>query len=201
MKVSDCVKRFDGLITPAWCDLYKDYVNHLNKKPLLVGGGRLQKDIRNVEGYTFSSTFLKNAFYLPKEEKKDMVSKILFYYNINKSLTIPLLNYRVWFSSIDFDLTLLQVDFLKYGIDGKYEVHSDQGPDSRDRLLTVIINLNEEYEGAEFEFYNPSNQKELIRQEKLKKGSVLMFPSNFLFPHSIKPITKGERYSLVCWLG
>ena len=35
---------------------------------------------------------------------------------------------------------------------------------------------------------------------KLKAGETIMFPSNFLYPHSIKKITKGTRYSMVSWV-
>ena len=33
----------------------------------------------------------------------------------------------------------------------------------------------------------------------LKKGSVLMFPSNFMYPHEILEVTKGTRYSIITW--
>jgi hypothetical protein len=26
-----------------------------------------------------------------------------------------------------------------------------------------------------------------------------MFPSNFLYPHSVLPVTEGTRYSIVTW--
>ena len=32
-----------------------------------------------------------------------------------------------------------------------------------------------------------------------KKGDVLIFPSNFLFPHEVKPVKKGTRYSAISW--
>ena len=33
-----------------------------------------------------------------------------------------------------------------------------------------------------------------------KKGDLLIFPSNFLYPHRIAPVTKGARYSYVSWV-
>jgi predicted 2-oxoglutarate/Fe(II)-dependent dioxygenase YbiX len=30
-------------------------------------------------------------------------------------------------------------------------------------------------------------------------GDILLFPSNFMFPHEVKEITKGIRYSFVSW--
>jgi predicted 2-oxoglutarate/Fe(II)-dependent dioxygenase YbiX len=43
--------------------------------------------------------------------------------------------------------------------------------------------------------------RELYKQLKynLKKGSVLMFPSNFMYPHEILEVTKGTRYSIITW--
>jgi len=34
----------------------------------------------------------------------------------------------------------------------------------------------------------------------MKIGEMIIFPSNFLFPHEIKPIKKGTRYSFVSWV-
>jgi len=33
-----------------------------------------------------------------------------------------------------------------------------------------------------------------------KKSSALIFPSNFMFPHEAKVVTKGTRWSIVTWL-
>ena len=66
-------------------------------------------------------------------------------------------------------------------------------------LMSVIINLNEDYEGGDLIFGNQFLNNEMKRI-KLKKGSIVFFPSNFLYPHKIEPITKGKRYSIVAWL-
>ena len=34
----------------------------------------------------------------------------------------------------------------------------------------------------------------------IKKGSVLVFPALYLFPHEVTPATKGVRYSWIQWL-
>jgi len=52
--------------------------------------------------------------------------------------------------------------------------------------------LNEGYEGGEFLF---SSKYEV----KLKAGDMLVFPSNFMYPHEVKELTKGERYTFVAW--
>jgi predicted 2-oxoglutarate/Fe(II)-dependent dioxygenase YbiX len=59
-------------------------------------------------------------------------------------------------------------------------------------VLSIIINLNEEYQGGEVVFFDKL-------KFSLKTGDILVFPSNFLFPHSVQPITDGVRYSAVSW--
>ena len=52
--------------------------------------------------------------------------------------------------------------------------------------------LNDDYEGGNF----------LIAENEYKttKGSAIVFPSNFMFPHAVKKVEKGTRYSIVTWL-
>ena len=59
--------------------------------------------------------------------------------------------------------------------------------------LTVLGALNDNYEGGELEFWEDE-------QIKLKAGEALIFPSNFLYPHQVLPITKGNRYSFAVWI-
>ena len=60
------------------------------------------------------------------------------------------------------------------------------------------LNLNDNYKGGDLIF---TDQKEKeIKRLKLGKGSIVFFPSNFMYPHGIEPITKGTRYSIVAWL-
>ena len=58
-------------------------------------------------------------------------------------------------------------------------------------IVSIVANLNTDYEGAEFY----CRGKEI----KLKTGDILLFPSNFMYPHEVKETTKGTRYSFVSW--
>ena len=58
-------------------------------------------------------------------------------------------------------------------------------------IVSIVANLNESYEGAEF--YRRG------KEIKLKTGDILLFPSNFMYPHEVKEATKGTRYSFVSW--
>lgn len=85
----------------------------------------------------------------------------------------------------------------RYGVDGHYDWHKDAfAPiNGRQRKLSVTVLLNDpsEFEGGEFEF----KELEAEQQAVLGKGSIVVFPS--FFEHRVKPITKGERFSAVCW--
>jgi len=60
-------------------------------------------------------------------------------------------------------------------------------------FLTIIGFLNNDYEGGDLI---------LCEDKKIdaKKGNVLIFPSSFIYPHQVTPLTKGFRYSYVCWV-
>ena len=59
-------------------------------------------------------------------------------------------------------------------------------------VLSFILNFNDDYEGADLYFWEDT-------VVKLGKGDIVMFPSNFLFPHGVTEATKGKRYSGVTW--
>jgi predicted 2-oxoglutarate/Fe(II)-dependent dioxygenase YbiX len=59
-------------------------------------------------------------------------------------------------------------------------------------VLSFILNLNDDYEGAELYFWEDY-------KVPLGKGDIIMFPSLFLFPHGVTEATRGRRYSAVSW--
>ena len=81
---------------------------------------------------------------------------------------------------------------LKYGEGQRVKEHSDAGMQARQ--ITIAIPLNDEYEGGQFSFWD----KEVIYT--IPKGSGIMFPANFVFPHEVLPVSKGTRYSLLTWI-
>jgi predicted 2-oxoglutarate/Fe(II)-dependent dioxygenase YbiX len=84
-------------------------------------------------------------------------------------------------------------ELLRYKKGYFYKLHIDKIASANDRTLSCIIALNDDYNGGEIAFFY---KKKII---KLKRGSVLIFPSNFIYPHEVLPITSGERYSIVTW--
>ena len=59
-------------------------------------------------------------------------------------------------------------------------------------VLSFILNLNDDYEGADLYFWDDYIVP-------LGKGDIIMFPSLFLFPHGVTEATRGRRFSAVSW--
>ena len=59
-------------------------------------------------------------------------------------------------------------------------------------ILSILGVLNEGYEGGEFWFAG-------LQEVKMRAGDIVLFPSNFMYPHEVKKVTKGERYTFVAW--
>jgi len=60
-------------------------------------------------------------------------------------------------------------------------------------MLSIVAVLNDNYEGGEFIMFDDY-------EIKFKAGDLIIFPSVFLYPHLVKPVTKGTRYSYVSWV-
>lgn len=77
--------------------------------------------------------------------------------------------------------------------------HYDNLPhDQFVRKLSVSIQLTapEYYEGGTFEF--PDDKEKFIVEDSMAQGTAVFFPS--YMKHGVIPVTKGTRYSLVCWV-
>ena len=79
----------------------------------------------------------------------------------------------------------------RYSKDGFYGLHSDSR--GAERVLSGVLFLNDDYEGGELNFLH---QDITI---KPKAGSLVLFPSNYLFVHQSHPITDGKKYIVVSW--
>ena len=89
--------------------------------------------------------------------------------------------------------------FTHYPTGGFYEWHMDNDvlgkhqPPVRKISMTLLLSPENEFEGGELEFM--SNGK----TAKLKQGQAIFFAS--WLQHRVKPVTRGERKSLVMWFG
>ena len=166
-------------------------IQWINKKGIenkgLVGNSKLNEDIRKVKLFDFydwndiDKTKIHWCNYLYYTFYKCLMeySKTIFPYK-------DVLARR-----------LTQIDLLKYEEGGFYIPHIDHYDESS-RTLSFILILNNDYEGGELDFHNPTTGQP-YKKIKANPGSIVVWPSNFLYTHSVNPVTKGTRYSVVAW--
>jgi len=82
---------------------------------------------------------------------------------------------------------------LKYGVGQKFIDHIDDHPDFHRRMSTLYY-INDDYSGGEINFprFNLSF--------KPKANQMIIFPSTYVYNHSVSPVTEGTRYAVVSWL-
>lgn len=102
---------------------------------------------------------------------------------------------RDWFSGWD---GYTDVRFNRYDKNTKMRLHCDHiksifdGNRKGSPIVTILAVFNDDYTGGEFVMFEDQH---IV----LPVGSVIVFPSTFMFPHEVKPVKKGVRYSCVSW--
>lgn len=153
----------------------------------------------NFEGATKESIISNDQF------KTDYDSRITL------SIDVPYVNkdsnaftsiFRETFDPIEQDYSSLfgislkshnPYKILKYEVGGKFESHMDDGGGNFRRVSTVYY-LNDDYKGGELCF--PQFDIEL----KPQAGDMIIFPSAYVYSHSVKPVTYGNRFSIASWI-
>lgn len=134
---------------------------------------------------------LSVLFHAQMEERYIIEEKLKFAYR----RYIDKLNFP-WYRHDSINYT--KVRFNRYDMSTEMRKHCDhivsiwEGGDKGVPVLSFLGILNDNYEGGEFIMFDDYKLD-------LKAGSLVVFPSNFLFPHRVNSITKGTRYSYVSW--
>lgn len=85
------------------------------------------------------------------------------------------------------------MNFIKYGPGHHFNEHMDNGF-SYNCILSLVAYPNDDYEGGEISF------RLWDLKIKPKAGDVVLFPSNFMYPHTAEKVTSGEKLSIVTML-
>jgi len=93
---------------------------------------------------------------------------------------------------IDPHTDILDIDNPDYEND-TYESQLQRFPFLWSGHLSILVYLNDEYDGGELYF------PELDYGVRPKKGMIIMFPGNLHYVHGVSPITDGVRYTLSQW--
>jgi hypothetical protein len=176
---------FDNILSEELCDMiFEEYANSDEWVDTLVGPERnLNKNVRNCRELLLSnSEVIKN-----NHDKRLKIDKMI-HESVNKVIREYTKIHENFSIDIDTGYTLLKYE------EGEFYIEHTDSFKQQQRSLSCSIHLNEDYMGGEFAFFG----REMMI--KSKKGSAIVFPSNFMYPHEVMPVTQGTRYSIITWL-
>ena len=181
--IKDYIIVLDDVLPHSVCDkILEEYAETDEWVQTVVGSGNVRKDIRSAMIIQMStdSVVARNA-ELRREIDSDVfagASKAIQAYNKT------------------FEHSLIEEDsgygLLRYETGQFYTQHVDSFK-ACPRAVSCSFALNDDYEGGEFGFFD----REMVI--KAPKGGAVLFPSNFMYPHEIIPVTQGTRYSIITW--
>jgi hypothetical protein len=182
--IENYIKVYNNIINDDLCNtIVEEYENSEEWENISERYDVYHNSERNYDILTISimESILKNV------EKRKKIDEMI-YEAISKSKEL----YEKEFEYLNIQVDT-GFDLLRYKKNFFYSQHTDDFKDGQ-RSIACSIQLNENYEGGEFAFFD---RKILLKPEK---SSIIMFPSNFMYPHEILPVTEGTRYSMVTWL-
>jgi predicted 2-oxoglutarate/Fe(II)-dependent dioxygenase YbiX len=90
------------------------------------------------------------------------------------------------------------IRFNRYQVGTNMKFHHDHihalfdGEKKGVPILSILGLLNDDFEDGDFLMFD-------AKKVQLEAGDIILFPSNFLYPHAVATVTKGTRYSFVSW--
>jgi len=180
--IENYIKVYENIISDDLCDKIISEYENSDKWGISEISNGINTNIRNcnILGMSSESTINQNKNIRKKidDEVYSVISKIIN--RLNESYTHLSLSKDSGY------------DLLKYKKGQFYTEHVDSSV-RNPRTISCSLCLNDDYEGGEFSFFDRKIKY------KLKKGSAIVFPSNFMYPHQILPVIKGTRYSIITW--
>jgi len=179
--LSDYIAVVTDLLSPADCAGIVQALNATSLwAPTKVDEGVLDSHTRNCDAFRISSTDRVSPGFAEIEGALfKAVNQALEVYKHVTQATIPVEK------NTGFEA-------LRYREGGFYKTHVDHFQQQH-RTVSCSIALNDDFEGGQWGFFG---EEEVV---KAPVGSIILFPSNFCFPHQILPVTSGTRYSIVSW--
>lgn len=181
--VKDYIKVYENIVTPNLCDtILEEFANSTEWEKTVVGSGVINERVRTAETIIISYPHVieKN----PKTRQK--LDKYLF---ASAGLAIKKYNEEFPMARIEEDSGY---ELLRYN-EGQFYVQHTDSFKARPRSVSCSFAINDDYEGGEWGFWD----RDYVI--KAPKGSAVLFPSSFMYPHEIMLVTKGTRYSIVTW--
>ena len=164
-----------------------EYANLQNFQEARIGGGTDDKINFDV----------RRTYVFPLNKFAESLSNVHWHNLLLRTFNDKLIQYRKDNNIIDYEYkNIFDIEILKYENTGFYTWHVDHFS-LVPRTMSCILLLNNDYQGGNLCFRNPDGSGEW--EIEVKPNRMIIWPSNFLFPHTVKPVTNGKRYSVVAW--
>ena len=189
-KILDLKYRLNGLVPKDVCQKIIDIFEKYPELTLTEGSYKYKTKKHETDNFKcLNLSIIQN----PNED-------ILYALNeAKKYISIMIANYVLHIKSKKISATFndklinhsSNIRILKYDVGQCIKDHSDVGGTIR---ASCTLNLNEDYEGGEFRFFDGQIK------EVFKIGDAMLFPAEPIWIHGTEPVTKGTRYSINCFL-
>ena len=187
-RLSDYIVVIRGIISKEMCqqvvDLYRD--NEKWDWALTTGG--LNLDARKVKQVRISDPAVRQQ----GSQYDKMDAEIFKVMSKAKDTYIRTLTEKRGIEHVPNISSDEGYQILHYSEGYYFKEHCDNNG-GMSRILTCTLNISDDHDGGLFRF---------LRGEfdvRLNAGDAVLFPSNFMFPHEVTEITRGERYAIVTW--
>ena len=177
------VETTQPVFSPQQCQMVIDKGLSLKKETAAVGMGNLKGSCVDTEKR------ITTISWIPFKEMPEMYRDI-------ETTMLKANNNHFGFEGMRLTE---YAQFTHYRPGGFYDWHMDNDvtgnhqPPVRKISMTLLLSDPSTFEGGELEIMSKD------KKAKLKQGQALFFSS--WLQHRVKPVTKGERYSLVMWFG
>ena len=191
VKIKDLKYRINGLVPKEICDYFITFYKEHENKSSTVREESYKFKSNTIEMDNFNSLNLSEISLIDDSFKEPLeIAK--------KYIAIMITNYVLYIQknicptfNMDYVTQSQNIRILKYKKGEFIGDHSDMDKYVR---ASCTLNLNEDYEGGEFRFFDG--------REKIsfKTGDALFFPAEPIWIHGTEPIKSGTRYSINCFL-
>ena len=180
----DCLTPLEADSIVALADKFE-----FERAGVVTSGGTKEADIRTNSTAKIQSKRLGDCINKAVYRWSEQIAELLPDSINVKEMPLPGIGYvQSWFEP---------PAFLRYEVGEQYNWHYDRSvgesfhTNIEDRELSVVLYLNDDFEGGETEMLGETFTP--------VKGKALVFPSCWTFPHRSKPVTKGTKYAVVTW--
>jgi len=188
-KITDLKFHIDKLVPKEVCKYFINIYENNSKYECLENSYKYEtkkSEQDNFKCINLTTLAMENKNFIePLEIAKKYINIMITNYvlNIQKNICSTFDSFNIKNS--------FNIRILKYEKGQCIKDHTDVGGTIR---ASCTLNLNEDYEGGEFRFFNGRIK------HSFKTGDGMIFPAEPIWIHGTEPIIKGVRYSINCFL-